>query len=106
MGYPIAAEISSYKLRAKTLSIGVISSTFSSWLTAFVVPYMYNVDSGNLGARTGFIFAAMSLLLTIGAWFLVPETTGLTMDELDHAYEEKVPVRQFQRRARELGTIS
>lgn len=95
MGYPIAAEVSSYKLRAKTLSIGVISQTVSNWLTAFTVPYMYNVDSGNLGARTGFVFAAMSLLLIIGTWFIVPETSGLCTEEIDKAYADKVSVRQF-----------
>lgn len=98
MGYPIAAEISSLKLRAKTLSIGVMSNTVTSWLTQFTVPYMYNVDSGNLGARTGFVFAAFSLLLIIGTWYIVPETSGLTVEEIDQAYNEKVPTRQFQKR--------
>lgn len=40
MGYPIAAEISSYRLRGKTISLATISQAVVSWLTAFVVPYM------------------------------------------------------------------
>lgn len=98
MGYPIAAEISSYRLRAKTLSVGVITQTVTAWLTQFIVPYIYNVDSGNLGARTGFVFAGLSVLLIIGTWYIVPETTGLTMEEIDKAYMDKVPVRAFQTR--------
>ena len=96
MGFPIAAEISSLKLRAKTLSLGVMAQAFFGWLTQFVTPYMYNVDSGNLGARTGFIYAALSVLLIGGAWLLVPETSGLTAEEIDRAYSEKVAVRNFQ----------
>lgn len=98
MGYPIAAEVSSYRLRAKTLSIGVMSQTFTAWLTQFCLPYIYNVDAGNLGARTGFIFAGLSILLIIGTWSIVPETTGLTTEEIDKAYIEKVPSRKFQTR--------
>jgi hypothetical protein len=98
MGFPIAAEISSLKLRAKTLSLGVMSQAFCGWLVQFTVPYMYNVDSGNLGARTGFVFAGFSVLLIIGAWLLIPETSGLTAEEIDRAYNDKVAVRKFQQR--------
>lgn len=96
MGWPIAAELSSYRLRANTISIGIISQTFSTWLTTFVVPYMYNVDSGNLGARTGFVFAATTILLFVGAYLIIPDTTGMTAEEIDHAYSTKTPVRRFQ----------
>lgn len=48
--YPVlAAETSSVKLRAKTLSIGFVVNAFFSWLFNFVVPYMFNTDEGNLG---------------------------------------------------------
>lgn len=56
---------------------------------------MYNVDSGNLGARTGFVFAGMTLLLVVIAYILIPDTTGLTAEEIDHAYASKVPTRAF-----------
>ncbi|KAJ5630819.1 MFS general substrate transporter [Penicillium longicatenatum] len=81
-------------LRAKTLSIGVITQT----LARFIVPYIYNVDAGNFGARTGFVFAGLSVLLIIGTWYIVPETTGLTMEEIDKAYIDKITVRAFQTR--------
>ena len=38
MGYPIAAEISSYRLRGKTIAIATISQAVCSWLTGFVLP--------------------------------------------------------------------
>jgi hypothetical protein len=97
MGWPIAAELSSYRLRAKTISIGVICQTLSTWLTLFTVPYMYNVDSGDLGARTGFVFVGTTVLLLTAGYFMVPDTTGLTVEQIDHAYDQQLPPRQFRK---------
>ena len=97
MGWPIAAELSSYRLRAKTISIGIICQTLSTWLTLFTVPYMYNVDSGDLGARTGFVFVGTTVLLLVAGYFMVPDTTGLTADQIDHAYDRRLPPRQFRK---------
>jgi hypothetical protein len=72
-----------------------MAQTFTTWLVTFVVPYMYNVDSGNLGARTGFVFAGASVLLICGVWSIVPDTTGLSTEDIDNLYEAKVPARQF-----------
>lgn len=43
---------------------------------------MYNIDSGNLGAKTGFVFAGTSVLLFCISWFVVPETSGLGVEEI------------------------
>jgi hypothetical protein len=95
-GWPIAAEIPSYRLRAKTLSIGVFAQTISTWLFLFTTPYMYNVDSGNLGARTGFVYAGTTIILLFGAWILIPNTTGMTTEEIDCAYEAETTPRRFR----------
>jgi hypothetical protein len=105
MGWPIAAELSSYRLRAKTISIGIISQTFSTWLMLFVVPYMFNVDSGNLGARTGLVFAGTSLVLIVVAYLIIPDTTGLTAEEIDYAYTSKVSTRAFQKAIMEVPMV-
>ncbi|KAJ5929232.1 hypothetical protein N7454_007080 [Penicillium verhagenii] len=94
-GWSIAAEISSYRLRSKSMALGIMSQTFTTWLVTFVVPYMYNVDSGNLGARTGLVFAGVTVLLIWGVWAIVPDTTGLSTEDIDNLYEAKVPPRKF-----------
>ena len=96
MGWPIAAELSSYRLRAKTISIGVICQTLSTWVTLFTVPYMYNVDSGNLGARTGFVFMGTTVLLLVAGYLMVPDTTGLTAEQIDRAYDQRVSPGNFR----------
>jgi hypothetical protein len=50
------------------------------------MPYMYNVDLGNLGARTGFVFAATLVLHIWGGWSIVPDTTGLSTEDIDNLY--------------------
>ncbi|KAF2623270.1 general substrate transporter [Macroventuria anomochaeta] len=99
IGWVITAEVSSYRLRAKTQSIGVASNAVVTWLFTFTVPYMYNTDAGNLGTRTGFVFMASSVLLFIGSWILVPDLHGFTTDEVDWLYSQKIPVRHFQQYA-------
>lgn len=99
VAWVITAEISTYRLRLKTQAIGVISNAGVTWLFTFVVPYMYNTDSGNLGARTGFVFMATSVLLFVGSYFLVPDLHGFTTDEVDWLYSQKIPVRVFQKYA-------
>ncbi|KAF7525200.1 hypothetical protein G7054_g11166 [Neopestalotiopsis clavispora] len=96
-GWPIAAEVPSLRLRAKTLSIGIFAQTFTTWLFNFVTPYMYNVDSGNLGARTGLIYAGTSVALLVVAWRLVPDVTDMTTEEIDRAYETGVSPSAFQK---------
>jgi hypothetical protein len=95
-GWSIASEISSYRLRAKSMSLGLMAQTFTTWLITFIVPYMYNVDSGNLGARTGLVFAGVSVLLTWGAWVLVPDLEGLSTEDVDVFYQDRIPVRRFK----------
>jgi hypothetical protein len=101
-GWSIAAEISSYRLRAKSMSLGMMAQTLSTWLITFVVPYMYNVDSGNLGAKTGLIFAGATVPLLVGVFYLTPETTGLTTEDIDKFYESRVPPRRFAKHKREI----
>lgn len=58
---------------------------------------MYNVGSGsgNLGAKTGFVFMGSSVLLLFVSYFWIPEIRGLTTEEIDYLYENKVSPRRF-----------
>jgi SP family general alpha glucoside:H+ symporter-like MFS transporter len=56
---------------------------------------MYNVDSGNLGAKTGFVYAGLTAIVGAISWFLVPETAGLSMEDIDVAYETGMAPREF-----------
>jgi hypothetical protein len=60
---------------------------------------MQNVDTGsrNLGAKTGFLFMGSSILLLGLAWLWIPETRGLSTEEIDSLYERGMSPRKFER---------
>lgn len=95
--WAITGEISSYRLRAKTQGIAVISNAFSTWLFTFTVAYIYNVDAGNLGIRAGFVYGGGSLLFLAVSYMLVPDLRGFAIEEVDWLYDNKVAVWNFQK---------
>ncbi|CAI4217756.1 unnamed protein product [Parascedosporium putredinis] len=101
MGWTLVSEISSYRLRAKTQSIAVFSNAIFQWIFSFITPYLYNVDSANLGAKTGFIYAALASVYLVGAYWIVPETKGLSIAEVDWMFENRISARYFQERRQE-----
>ncbi|KAL2851064.1 general substrate transporter [Aspergillus pseudoustus] len=94
--YPVlAAEVSASQLRAQTQGIAYMTGGFSTWLFSFVVPYMFNTDEGNLGARTGFVFAALCALGAVVVFVEFPETKGRSYRELDEMFDMGVKARKF-----------
>ena len=63
---------------------------------AFVIPYLFNPDQENLGARVAFIFGAFAVISTIYLWLCQPETSGRTFQELDEMFTKRVPARAFK----------
>ncbi|KAK9349708.1 general substrate transporter [Lipomyces doorenjongii] len=76
-------------------SRGVALSTASNWLwscvMAVITPYMVGTDKGNLGARVFFIWGALCTCCFFYAYFLIPETKGLTLEQVDRMMEECTP---------------
>ncbi|KAK9316071.1 general substrate transporter [Lipomyces starkeyi] len=76
-------------------SRGVALSTASNWLwnciIAVITPYMVGTDKGNLGARVFFIWGALCTCCFFYAYFLIPETKGLTLEQVDRMLEECTP---------------
>jgi SP family general alpha glucoside:H+ symporter-like MFS transporter len=84
------------QLRAASQSIGLFTQFVSSWVFSFTVPYMFDVDAGNLGGKVGFIFSFLCACGFILIWVEIPETKNRTYAELDEMFEKKLPTRQFK----------
>ncbi|KAG2129320.1 maltose permease [Suillus cothurnatus] len=93
LGYVIFAEVSSAKLRSKTVALGIWVNSLSGMVVNIVVPV--NPDEANLGGYVGFIFGGLAFAGTIWTWYFIPETKDRTVDELDVLFEQHVPARQF-----------
>lgn len=110
--YPILIETPTSHLRTKTAAIGLTlqSGLFVSIpsirprshlivlqaMWAFVIPYLFNPNQANLGARVAFIFGAFAVLSTVYLWLCQPETSGRSFAELDEMFVRKVPARGFK----------
>jgi len=76
-------------------SRGVALSTASNWLwntiITVITPYMVNTDEGNLKSNVFFIWGALCTACFIYAYFLVPETKGLSLEQVDMMMQETTP---------------
>jgi hypothetical protein len=93
--YTLLCEVATSRLRVKTISIGIALQYTIYCVWAFVIPYMFNPDQANLGAKTAFLFGGLGLLCLVYLWFYQPETAHRSYEELDELFMKKVSVRQF-----------
>ena len=52
---------------------------------------MVGTDKGNLGPKVFFIWGSLCLVCFVYAYFLIPETKGLTLEQVDRMMEETTP---------------
>ncbi|KAK6951924.1 hypothetical protein Daesc_006449 [Daldinia eschscholtzii] len=87
----VIGEIYPLPMRAR----GVALSTASNWLwnciIAVITPYMVDADKGNLGPKVFYVWGGLCTLCFIYAYFLIPETKGLTLEQVDRMLEETTP---------------
>ncbi|GMM27838.1 hypothetical protein DAMA08_005540 [Martiniozyma asiatica (nom. inval.)] len=88
----IIGEIFPLPIRSR----GVGLSTASNWLwnciISVITPYMVDKDEGNLGAKVFFIWGSLCGSCLVYAIFLIPETKGLTLEEIDTMLAETTPL--------------
>lgn len=60
-------------------------------ILAVISPYFVGEQYGNLGAKVFFIWGGLCTCATVYAYFLVPETKGLTLEQVDKMLEETTP---------------
>jgi sugar porter (SP) family MFS transporter len=76
-------------------SRGVALSTASNWLwntiIAVITPEMTGVDKGNMRSSVFFVWGGLCTCAFIYAYFLVPETKGLSLEQVDQMFAEVSP---------------
>ncbi|APA12941.1 hypothetical protein SS1G_08425 [Sclerotinia sclerotiorum 1980 UF-70] len=78
-------------------SRGVGLSTASNWLwnciIAVITPYLVGTEKGqaNLGAKVFFMWGSLCTCCFVYAYLLVPETKGLSLEQVDRMLEETTP---------------
>jgi len=76
-------------------SRGVALSTASNWLwntiIAVITPYLVGPDEGNLRSSVFFLWGGLCTAAFVYSYFLIPETKGLTLEQVDKMFEESTP---------------
>ncbi|GAB7342856.1 hypothetical protein MBLNU457_g0981t1 [Dothideomycetes sp. NU457] len=76
-------------------SRGVALSTASNWLwntiIAVITPYMVGENEGNLRSSVFFVWGGLCTCAFVYSYFLIPETKGLTLEQVDQMMEETTP---------------
>nr|POE56539.1 putative glucose transporter rco-3 [Quercus suber] len=76
-------------------SRGVALSTASNWLwntiIAVITPYMVNPGEGNLKSNVFFVWGGLCTCAFVYSYFLIPETKGLSLEQVDKMMEETTP---------------
>ncbi|EDU39757.1 high affinity glucose transporter RGT2 [Pyrenophora tritici-repentis Pt-1C-BFP] len=87
----LIGEIFPLPIRAKGVALSTASNWFWNFVISFITPYMVDQEYGNLKARVFFVWGATCTLCVVFAYFLVPETKGLSLEQVDHMLEETTP---------------
>ncbi|KAJ5882347.1 Major facilitator superfamily domain general substrate transporter [Penicillium soppii] len=93
--YSIVSEISSVRLRSKTISLARNGYNVCAIVSGIMTPYMINPTAWNWKAKAGFFWAGSCVLCFVWTFFRLPETKGRTYAELDILFERKVNARKF-----------
>jgi sugar porter (SP) family MFS transporter len=76
-------------------SRGVALSTASNWLwntiIGVITPFMVAEDKGNLKSSVFFVWGGLCTCAFVYAYFLIPETKGLSLEQVDKMMEETSP---------------
>jgi SP family sugar:H+ symporter-like MFS transporter len=87
----VIGEVFPLPIRAR----GVGLSTASNWLwncvIAVITPYLVDANEGNLGPHVFFLWGSLCFVCVVYAYLLVPETKGLSLEQVDKMMEETTP---------------
>jgi MFS transporter, SP family, general alpha glucoside:H+ symporter len=95
--YILVSEVSSTRLRSKTVGLARNAYNLSLMINYFVGPYILDPSEGNWKGKTGFLTGGINIILFIWAFFRLPETQGRTFVELDILFSKtELKARDFK----------
>lgn len=95
--YSLVAEMSSTRLRAKTIVLARNLYNIAGIVTNVLINYQLTPTAWNWGAKAAFFWLGTCFCCFVWTFFRLPEPKGRTYGELDILFERKVPARHFKR---------
>ncbi|KFY41907.1 hypothetical protein V494_02717 [Pseudogymnoascus sp. VKM F-4513 (FW-928)] len=95
--YTAVSEISSTRLRSKTMNIGCIGYLSFGVFNSIITPFQLNATAWNWGAKAAWFWGASCFLCVIYVYFRVPELKGRTFGEIDWLFANGISARNFSK---------
>ncbi|KFY49505.1 hypothetical protein V496_09960 [Pseudogymnoascus sp. VKM F-4515 (FW-2607)] len=85
----VTAEIFPLKVRAKSMSISTSSNWLLNFIIAYATPYLLGRGPGalHLGPQIFYVWGVCCVFAFFFVWFMVYETSKLTLEQIDEMYE-------------------
>lgn len=96
LAFIIVGEISSTRLRSKSISLARNAYNVANVFSSTVAPYTLNPTEGNWKGKTAFLAAGFTVVITIWAYFRLPESRGRTYEELDILFAKNLKAWEFK----------
>ncbi|KAH7112951.1 general substrate transporter [Dendryphion nanum] len=87
----VIGEIFPLPIRAKGVAISTASNWFWNFVIGFITPYMVDSDQANMKSKVFFVWGATCTACVLFAYFFVPETKGLSLEQVNRMLEETTP---------------
>ena len=100
IAWVITGEIFPLNIRAKAMSLSVASNWLWNFGIGYATPYLVNTGPGNagLGVKVFFIWGSTCLGCLIFTYFCIPETKGLSLEQVDLLYQNSTPITSVRYR--------
>ncbi|KAF2658098.1 high affinity glucose transporter RGT2 [Lophiostoma macrostomum CBS 122681] len=89
----VIGEIFPLTIRSRGVGLSTSSNWFWNCIIAVITPYLVadQAHSAKLGSNVFFMWGGLCCISFIFAYFMVPETKGLTLEQVDKMLEETTP---------------
>lgn len=87
VAWVVTGELFPLKVRAKALSMTTATNWLFNFAIAFSTPYLVDEEYAGLQSRVFFIWASCCLFACVFVWFMIYETKGLSLEQVDELYE-------------------
>lgn len=89
----VVGEIFPLPIRSRGVGLSTASNWMWNCIISVITPYLVGTSHGdaNLGAKIFFMWGSLCCLTLVFGYFFVPETKGLSLEQIDRMLEESTP---------------
>lgn len=108
IAWVVCGEIFPLNVRAKAISLSVASNWLWNFGIGYATPYLVNTGPGNAGlqVKVFFLWGSTCLTCVVFAFFCIPETKGLSLEQIDLLYQNSTPLTSVRYRKELLAGIA